>query len=62
MLSEGGPLLAAVLVAVLGGFITVQPWLIGSAVLFTILGLTSVPGARRRGQPGPRVDAPAGVS
>jgi hypothetical protein len=29
----------------------VQPWLVVSAVLFTLLGLISFPGARRRGQP-----------
>ena len=52
MLSEGGPLAAALLVAALGGLITVQPWLIGSAVLFTVLGLASLPGARRRGSIG----------
>lgn len=51
MLSEGGPLVAALVVAALGGLITVQPWLLGSAVLFTILGLVSLPGARRRGEP-----------
>jgi hypothetical protein len=37
--------------AVLGGLITVQPWLIASAVLFALLGLVSFPGARRRGDP-----------
>jgi predicted MFS family arabinose efflux permease len=58
MLSEGGPLVAAILVAILGGFISVQPWLIGSAVLFTLLGLSSLPGARRRGEPVSRADAP----
>jgi predicted MFS family arabinose efflux permease len=51
MLSEGGPLVAALLVAALGGLITVQPWLIGSAALFTLLGLVSFPRARRRGAP-----------
>jgi MFS transporter, DHA3 family, macrolide efflux protein len=50
MLGEGGPLAAALLVAALGGLITVQPWLIGSAVLFTVLGLASLPGSRRRGR------------
>jgi hypothetical protein len=50
MLSEGGPLVAALLVAALGGLITVQPWLIVSAVLFMALGLASFPGARRRGE------------
>jgi predicted MFS family arabinose efflux permease len=50
MLSEGGPLMAALLVAAIGGLITVQPWLIGSAVLFTVLGMASLPGARRRGE------------
>ena len=49
MLGEGGPLAASLLVAAIGGLIAVQPWLIGSAVLFTILGLASLPGARRRG-------------
>jgi predicted MFS family arabinose efflux permease len=51
MLSEGGPLVAALLVAALGGLITVQPWLVVSAALFTVLGLASLPGARRRGEP-----------
>lgn len=51
MLGEGGPLAASLLVAAIGGLIAVQPWLIGSAVLFTILGLASLPGARRRGDP-----------
>jgi predicted MFS family arabinose efflux permease len=51
MLSEGGPLVAALLVAFLGGFIAVQPWLIGAAVVFTALGVLSLPGARHRGQP-----------
>jgi predicted MFS family arabinose efflux permease len=50
MLSEGGPLVAALMVAILGRFIAVQPWLVGSAILFTVLGLSSLPGARRRGQ------------
>jgi predicted MFS family arabinose efflux permease len=49
MLSEGGPLAAAVGVAVLGGLVVVQPWLVVSGVLFTALGLVSLPGARRRG-------------
>ena len=57
MLSEGGPLMAALLVAAIGGLITVQPWLIGSAMLFTLLGLASIPGARRRGEgAGPRTE------
>jgi predicted MFS family arabinose efflux permease len=51
MLGEGGPLAAALLVAGLGSLISVQPWLIGSAVLFTVVGLVSLPGARRRGAP-----------
>jgi predicted MFS family arabinose efflux permease len=50
MLSEGGPLAAAILVAVLGGLVSVQPWLIAAAVAFTVLGLASLPGARWRGQ------------
>jgi hypothetical protein len=58
MLGEGGPLVAALLVAALGGLITVQPWLIGSAVLFTLLGLGSLPGSRRRGRDDPAA-APA---
>ncbi|HEX2026233.1 MAG TPA: MFS transporter [Actinomycetota bacterium] len=58
MLGEGGPLVAALLVAALGGLITVQPWLIGSAVLFTLLGLGSLPGSGRRGQDEPAA-APA---
>ncbi len=64
MLSEGGPLVAALLVTALGGLITVQPWLVASAVLFTVLGLASLPGARRRGElSGPdEVSEPAGAS
>jgi predicted MFS family arabinose efflux permease len=50
MLSEGGPLATSVLVALAGGLISVQPWLIGSAALFLILGLASLPGASRRGR------------
>jgi predicted MFS family arabinose efflux permease len=50
MLSEGGPLATSVLVALAGGLISVQPWLIGSAMLFLVLGLASLPGASRRGQ------------
>jgi predicted MFS family arabinose efflux permease len=50
MLSEGGPLATSVLVALAGSLIVVQPWLIGSAALFLILGLASLPGASRRGQ------------
>jgi predicted MFS family arabinose efflux permease len=50
MLSEGGPLATSVLVAVAGGLISVHPWLIGSAALFTAVGLASLPGARRRGR------------
>ena len=57
MLSEGGPLVAALVVAALGGLITVQPWLVGSAVLFTILGLVSLPGAGRRGEPSASAEA-----
>jgi predicted MFS family arabinose efflux permease len=53
MLSEGGPLAAALVVAILGRFIAVQPWLIGAAIVFTALGLASLPGSRRRGQPEP---------
>jgi predicted MFS family arabinose efflux permease len=49
MLSEGGPLATSVLVALAGGLISVQPWLIGSAALFLALGLASLPGASRRG-------------
>ena len=48
MLGEGGPLAAALLVAVAGGLIAVQPWLIGSAALFILLGVASIPGARDR--------------
>jgi hypothetical protein len=51
MLSEGGPLVAALLVVILGGFIAVQPWLIGAAIVFTVVGVLSLPGARQRGQP-----------
>ena len=50
MLSEGGPLVAALLVAAAGGLVAVQPWLVGAAVLFTLLGLSSLPGSRRRGE------------
>jgi predicted MFS family arabinose efflux permease len=49
MLGEGGPLATALLVALIGGLITVQPWLIGAAVLFTLLGVSSIPGATTRG-------------
>ena len=49
MLGEGGPLAAALVVAVTGGLIAVQPWLVVSAVLFIALGLGSLPGARGRG-------------
>jgi MFS family permease len=49
MLGEGGPLAAALLVALIGGLITVQPWLLGAAVLFALLGLSSIPGATTRG-------------
>jgi predicted MFS family arabinose efflux permease len=49
MLGEGGPLAAALVVAVVGGVIAVQPWLVVSAVLFIALGLGSLPGARTRG-------------
>jgi predicted MFS family arabinose efflux permease len=49
MLSEGGPLVTALMVAVLGGLVGVQLWLVGAAVLFILLGLTSIPGAGRRG-------------
>ncbi|MGH2663065.1 MAG: MFS transporter [Actinomycetota bacterium] len=49
MLGEGGPLAAALVVAVAGGLIAVQPWLVVSAVLFIALGLGSLPGARGRG-------------
>ncbi len=51
MLGEGGPLAAALLVAVMGRVIAVQPWLVVSAVLFTMLGILSIPGAGRRGAP-----------
>jgi MFS transporter, DHA3 family, macrolide efflux protein len=50
MLSEGGPLATSILVAVAGGLIAVHPWLIGSAALFIVVGLLSLPGARRRGR------------
>jgi predicted MFS family arabinose efflux permease len=50
MLSEGGPLVAALLVAALGGLVSVQPWLIAAAVAFALLGLASIPGARERGE------------
>jgi predicted MFS family arabinose efflux permease len=51
MLGEGGPLVSSLLVAVVGGLVAVQPWLIVSAILFTAVGLSSLPGARRRGHP-----------
>lgn len=51
MLSEGGPLAAALLVAGAGGIVAVHGWLIGAAVLFTLVGLSSIPGAGSRGQP-----------
>lgn len=47
MLSESGPLAAALGVAALGGLVVVQPWLIWSGALFTGLGLASLAGARR---------------
>jgi predicted MFS family arabinose efflux permease len=50
MLSEGGPLLTSILVAVAGGLVSVQPWLVVSAALFIALGLLSLPGSRHRGQ------------
>jgi MFS transporter, DHA3 family, macrolide efflux protein len=50
MLSEGGPLATSILVAVAGGLIAVHPWLIGSAALFIVVGLLSLPGGRRRGR------------
>jgi predicted MFS family arabinose efflux permease len=53
MLSEGGPLATSMLVAVAGGLIAVHPWLIASAALFTVVGLVSLPGARRRGRGAP---------
>jgi hypothetical protein len=59
MLSEGGPLVAAVLVAALGGLVSVQPWLIVAAVAFTIVGVASLPGARWRGEAPTDVREPA---
>lgn len=59
MLGEGGPLAAALLVAVAGGVIAVQPWLVVSAALFTVLGLSSIPGARKRGGQGTAPPEPA---
>ncbi len=50
MLSEGGPLVTSLLVAVAGGLVSVQPWLVVSAALFILLGFSSLPGSRRRGQ------------
>jgi predicted MFS family arabinose efflux permease len=50
MLSEGGPLVTAILVAVIGRLIDVQAWLVGAAALFLLLGISTLPGARRRGQ------------
>lgn len=47
MLSEGGPLATSLLVAVMGGFVVVQPLLVTAAVLFTVLGLFSVGTASR---------------
>jgi predicted MFS family arabinose efflux permease len=60
MLGEGGPLAASLLVAAIGGLIAVQPWLVGSAVLFMLLGLASLPGARRRGEPSGEMSKLAG--
>lgn len=50
MLSEGGPLVTAVAVAALGRFVEVKLWLLASAAAFVVLGLVSIPGARRRGE------------
>jgi predicted MFS family arabinose efflux permease len=47
MLSEGGPLATSLLVAVVGGVVTVQPWLVTAAVVFTLLGLFSLGTASR---------------
>jgi predicted MFS family arabinose efflux permease len=60
MLGEGGPLAASLLVAAIGGLIAVQPWLVGSAVLFMLLGLASLPRARRRGEPSGEMSKLAG--
>ncbi|MDQ4004879.1 MAG: MFS transporter [Actinomycetota bacterium] len=49
MLSEGGPLVTAMLVAVAGGVVAVHAWLIAAALLFTLIGVASIPGSRRRG-------------
>jgi predicted MFS family arabinose efflux permease len=62
MLSEGGPLVAAVLVAALGGLVIVQPWLIVAAVAFTLVGVASLPGARWRGETPSDVREPAGTT
>ncbi|HZA27007.1 MAG TPA: MFS transporter [Actinomycetota bacterium] len=47
MLSEGGPLATSLLVAVIGGLIAVQPWLVIASVLFILLGLFSMATASR---------------
>jgi hypothetical protein len=47
MLSEGGPLATSLLVAVVGGVVNVQPWLVTAAVVFTLLGLFSLGTASR---------------
>jgi predicted MFS family arabinose efflux permease len=60
MLSEGGPLVAALLVAALGGLVSVQPWLIVAAAAFTLVGVASLPGARWRGETPSEAREPAG--
>jgi predicted MFS family arabinose efflux permease len=58
MLGEGGPLVAALVVAVAGSLIAVQPWLVVSAVLFILVGVSSLPGSRGRGEGIPREPTP----
>jgi DHA3 family macrolide efflux protein-like MFS transporter len=50
MLSEGGPLATSLVVAAIGGFVAVQPWLITAAALFIVLGVFSLFTASRWGE------------
>lgn len=47
MLSEGGPLATSLLIAVIGGLVAVQAWLVWSAILFVVLGFFSIATASR---------------
>jgi predicted MFS family arabinose efflux permease len=63
MLSEGGPLATSILVAVIGGLVAVQSWLVWAAVLFMMLGVFSLATASRwRGDREPAAPARAEVS